>query len=1510
MYKKNIYTNLLVIVALLLSSVVSYSQCMIKPITLSERVSNSSKVFEGKVLSKRMAWDEAHRKILTYNTVEVYRVFKGDISTSTVEVTTEGGVVGNEMLIVSSALELNVGEVGTFTLTEGDYGTSVPYASTQGFVKYDRVTGEAIAPMDKYASVDDLYSAITRITGEEETIIKDYATEANQTTSQRMATPIISGFSPTTAAAGTYTLLTINGSNFGSTAGDVEFGDADDGGATYITAAASLIQSWNDSQITIYVPEGATTGNIRVTNSTSQTGTSSGTLTVPYNISGLNSSGTDYTADLVNNNGSGGYTFTFNTNYYSNTDAVNRYDEVIEQWRCETGINWGSNGASTTSIACEGSDGTNVVTFDNSCGLSAGVLGTCYSYYSGCSTGTLYWRVNELDVKFDAGTNWNFTSGSPTGSQYDFYSVMLHEMGHGHQLGHVPDNTDVMYYSIANGVEKRTLNANNSTAGNYVMTRTNANESSYAGSTGGSTVANACGTGPMVSNGCSIAPTTGFSADATGTCGSSLSVNFTDESVGSPTSWNWDFGDGNTSTSQNPSHNYTTSGSYDVTLITSNAYGSDTLVKTGYISLGGAAPTASTCSPTPTTVNTGNFGTGIDQFDFHTISNSHTDNTNDGLQDFTCSNIAFVDVNTTYAFTVTGSGGNPEYCRIYIDYNNDGAYDAGEIVFNNMSTRETSHSGNITIPASPSVTGTTLRMRVMTDYFTFSSGCVDMEYGEIEDYGVYINTPPCTPPSVTGNPSNSTICETANTSFSVTASDATGYQWQENDGGGFTNITNGGVYSGATTATLSITGATSGMDGYTYRCVVTGACTPDATSNSATLNVTALPNDAGSITGSTSECANATGVTYSIAPVTGATSYGWTVPTGATITSGAGTEIITVDFGSNSGNVEVTPINSCGNGNSSSVSVTISSVTPTASVAIASGSNPTCAGSSISFHTTITNGGGSPRYIYYVNGSEVQNAINGHHYTTSSLTDGDQVQSALVSSASCITADTVWSNVITITVTPSPSISSNPSNSTINENDNTTFTVTASNATGYQWQENDGGGFTNITNGGVYSGATSATLSLTSVPQSMDTYTYRCVVSGTCSPNATSNSATLTVNAAAAGASWLAAPYDGKVDQPTWGNMWAKKQTGATSYNLQLSTDPGFASIDFDWNSSTNKFANYSGLAGGTTYYARVITDLDASYGITTSFTTVSSLNCQITSPVDDARDVAMTAYIWVNWQETGVDQIDFQVATDNSFNNIVYSGSNTTGSPVSRTSPSMTDMGLSKGTRYYARARSHNGGSTGSYSATVTFKTINNLYNKITHPLHQAVDVGLGERIWCNYQDAGVDQIFFQIATDVSFTNIVATQTNDVVDSNGLVKRTTHTLDSLGLVAGTTYFVRAKSYDLPTAGVYSSTVRFTTAGAARAARMGSSVIEKEALITNYSVYPNPFSEAITIQVESKKQENLMIRITDLTGKVVYMSARHQTNQIIQLGEDLETGMYLIQLTHGDQTKLMKVVKK
>ena len=78
-------------------------------------------------------------------------------------------------------------------------------------------------------------------------------------------------------------------------------------------------------------------------------------------------------------------------------------------------------------------------------------------------------------------------------------------------------------------------------------------------------------------NTCVAAPIASFSTLGTTSC--SGIVKFNDESSNQPNNWLWDFGDGNTSNAENPSHLYSVAGIYNVSLIVSNSLGQDTILQ-------------------------------------------------------------------------------------------------------------------------------------------------------------------------------------------------------------------------------------------------------------------------------------------------------------------------------------------------------------------------------------------------------------------------------------------------------------------------------------------------------------------------------------------------------------------------------------------------------------------------------------------------------------------------------------------------------------------------------------------------------------------------------------------------------------------------------------------------------------------------------------------------------------------------------------------------------------------
>lgn len=87
-------------------------------------------------------------------------------------------------------------------------------------------------------------------------------------------------------------------------------------------------------------------------------------------------------------------------------------------------------------------------------------------------------------------------------------------------------------------------------------------------------------------------------------------IQFTDQSNGAPTSWFWDFGDGNTSTQQNPTHTYATAGTYTVSMTAGNAFGFDVETIVDMITVNGPVSynqSFTICDGTSVTVGTSNY---------------------------------------------------------------------------------------------------------------------------------------------------------------------------------------------------------------------------------------------------------------------------------------------------------------------------------------------------------------------------------------------------------------------------------------------------------------------------------------------------------------------------------------------------------------------------------------------------------------------------------------------------------------------------------------------------------------------------------------------------------------------------------------------------------------------------------------------------------------------------------------------------------------------------------------
>lgn len=601
----------------MLISSLSMGQCMTYPVSLSERTLQSNVIIEGKIISKNSFWNNTQDFIYTSNVIEVYKVFKGNISTNQVEIITEGGIVGNTMIKAEPALEFNIDDVGIFFGVPASVpNTASPfsptlqfegYAANQSFIKFDLKSESAIDGITTLPDVSvQVYQVLTSLTGQPFTEIIPFSLfqQANSGPGGNpspLAFPTITTItSPSTA--GTFSLVTINGTNFGAGpfggTRSLEFRDANNGGAGFIPTPANHIVLWSATSIQAWVPTQAGSGTIRVTNDLNESTISGVGIIINFNESNVNSGGIYYQPDLISDNGIGGYNYLYNNTFNANAPAVASFERALQTWRCNTFVNFNKTG--TTAIACQALDGNNIVTFDGACALPAGVLGVSYSYYSACAANV--WYVNENDLKFrtngTGGINWNYGPAPTAGGLFDFESVALHELGHSHQLGHTIVPVTVMNYAVGPNTDRRTLTAISELAGgNDIMSR--------------AVVNNTCGPSAMVAlnaSNCAInAPIANFSGSPTTGC-NSLTVTFTDLSVGTPTTWNWTFTGGAPAAfvGQNPPPiTYAAPGNYTVTLVVTNASGNDTETKTNFIVVNNCPPPVADFSAAPLSVCTG-----------------------------------------------------------------------------------------------------------------------------------------------------------------------------------------------------------------------------------------------------------------------------------------------------------------------------------------------------------------------------------------------------------------------------------------------------------------------------------------------------------------------------------------------------------------------------------------------------------------------------------------------------------------------------------------------------------------------------------------------------------------------------------------------------------------------------------------------------------------------------------------------------------------------------------------
>ena len=458
---------------------------MMLDVPLQQRLEVSDVVCEGRIIHKQ-SFEVENGDIYTKYFLDVSRVFKGDTEEGIVAFTVLGGVTGDRALEVCPGFELPHGSTGVIMLRaeEGSSESLRPTAVQQSWLEYDMHTGDVLDTKGKITTLDRFVPMMEEWLQRPSRMVRPIGFAQGSGHAEMIT---VSTLSPSTIPAGRGQELVITGTGFGSTqgVGEVLFRNVN-GGTTSFSIAGVVYTSWSDTEIRVLVPENAGSGAVRIQNNVGQLLTTTQQLTIPYNINNILDQETRMVDD--ESDGNGGYTFVYSTSTANNgvdftsiPAAVAAVERAVNTWT--GGTSWGGYGeeeCGTSTVQAPGRDGVNLITFDNDLydldSRSFAILGEMRTYLSRCGGS---WEIVDLDMTlrrdgnpngYGGSVNWEYGPSSPSTGETDFESVVLHEFGHAHGLGHTAVSSAVMFRSIVVGSTNRNLRPEETTGGGYMQT--------------------------------------------------------------------------------------------------------------------------------------------------------------------------------------------------------------------------------------------------------------------------------------------------------------------------------------------------------------------------------------------------------------------------------------------------------------------------------------------------------------------------------------------------------------------------------------------------------------------------------------------------------------------------------------------------------------------------------------------------------------------------------------------------------------------------------------------------------------------------------------------------------------------------------------------------------------------------------------------------------------------------------------------------------------------------------
>jgi phosphodiesterase/alkaline phosphatase D-like protein len=612
---------------------------------------------------------------------------------------------------------------------------------------------------------------------------------------------------------------------------------------------------------------------------------------------------------------------------------------------------------------------------------------------------------------------------------------------------------------------------------------------------------------------------------------------------------------------------------------------------------------------------------------------------------------------------------------------------------------------------------------------------------------------------------------------------------------GYNNLVIGNV------TTADVSGLTAGRT-YYYRVRAVNSCGTSTSSNVVSFaTLPATPTIPVSISGTIAQCPNLSNQIYSTATVANATFYTWAVPTGWTITSGLGTNTITVTtgaFGQN-GNITVAAANSCGTSANRTLAVTVKVGVPNIPTANA-GSNAACtsfranwsaaAGATAYYLDVATDSG----FTSFVSGYNNKNVGNFTNATVTGLTAGTTYYYRVLAASSCDVSpysSTITYATLSVPNVPAATVSTLPNCTTTSVN----WSI-GTGATSYRLDVATDVAFTafvpTYNNANVGNVLTRSVTGLTAGT----TYYYRVLAVNTCGNSAYSNTISFVTNprpnapTATAGTAITCSSITAN-----WSAV-----AGATSYRLDVSKVSDFSTFvagNNNRNVGVVTAINVTGLTPATTYYYRVLA-VNACGNSIYSNTISAITNPSPTPPTSKAGTTAACASFRANWNlVAGATNYRLDVSKVSDFSTFVSGYNNRSVGNVNNS----TVTTLTPGTTYYYRVLATYPCGNSAYSATITYATLPLPVAPVSNAGTTATCTGFKAN-WATV--AGATSYRLDVATDAAFTAFVSGYNSRNV-GNVL------TLVVAGLNPNTTYYYRVAAANTCGVGGYSSTKTYAT---------------------------------------------------------------------------------------------------